>query len=257
LLNPFSTVVGFGHIGNYTAVLMMSDVDEGYFDEDRYGGYYIGLSWPAQSTPMEYFLFPSPWHIEIDNDVSGDLEIPTATAITVTQVSTGKKDVCTFANKKLNSDDNKVLVFRPENLDFDHLGKRIVKITNLGYGRADIEYPVTFFSLANTSKPKTVAKAPTKITGLKLVPGKKGTRKITVRWKKKGGATGYQIKYATDKKFKKSVKTENIKKAKTIKTTVKKLKKGKYYYVKIRADKKTGSKTLYGPYCKAQRVKVK
>ena len=48
---------------------------------------------------------------------------------------------------------------------------------------------------------------------------------------------GYQIQLATDKKFKKNKKTVTISKQKTTKTTVKKLKAKKKYYVRIRTYK--------------------
>lgn len=68
----------------------------------------------------------------------------------------------------------------------------------------------------------------------------KGTTMI-VKWKKKSGVTGYQIQYSTNSKFKKNNKTVRVKKYKTTSTTVKKLKSGKKYYVRIRTYK--GKKT--------------
>ncbi len=82
------------------------------------------------------------------------------------------------------------------------------------------------------------------------------SKKIKVTLKKKvSGAKGYEIKYTTDKKFKKSVKTVTT--AKTSKT-ISKLKKNKTYYVKVRAYKldSAGNK-VYGSYSKAVKVKIK
>lgn len=79
-------------------------------------------------------------------------------------------------------------------------------------------------------------------------------RKIKVSWKKDAMATGYEIQYSTDKKFKNKKMTNSavIKKNKTTSTTLKKLTKGKKYYVKIRAYKnaKINGKIqkLYGPW---------
>lgn len=57
---------------------------------------------------------------------------------------------------------------------------------------------------------------------------------MTVRWKRNTTGKGYEIQYTTDKKFKKNRKTFNIDKNSTTKTTIKSLKKGKTYYVRIR-----------------------
>ncbi len=81
-------------------------------------------------------------------------------------------------------------------------------------------------------------------TSLKLKAGKK---QITASWNAVSGVTGYEVQYSTSKKFsKKTTKTVTIKKAKTKKTTIKKLTKGKKYYVRVRAYQKIGSKTYYG-----------
>ena len=85
------------------------------------------------------------------------------------------------------------------------------------------------------------------LSSTKAVKGKK----LTVKWKKDSKATGYQIQYCLKKNFK-GAKKVVIKKYKTTSTTIKKLKAGKKYYVRIRAyktvkvDKK--SQTLYGDW---------
>lgn len=78
-------------------------------------------------------------------------------------------------------------------------------------------------------------------------------RKMKVTFKKVGNTTGYQIKYSTSKKFTK---------AKTVKTTktsytIKKLKKGKTYYVKVRAYRTVNGKTYYGSYSSVKKIKIK
>ena len=77
------------------------------------------------------------------------------------------------------------------------------------------------------SKPKSAS--------IKKVKGAK--KAVSVEWKKVSGVSGYEIQLATDKKFKKNKKTVTIKKQKTTKTTVKKLKAKKKYYVRIRTYK--------------------
>ncbi len=75
-------------------------------------------------------------------------------------------------------------------------------------------------------------------------------QKIKVNWKKDTKATGYQIQYSTDSKFKKSVKEKWIKKNKTNTAIIGKLKKGKNYYVRVRAYKnvKGSSGAVYGSW---------
>lgn len=57
---------------------------------------------------------------------------------------------------------------------------------------------------------------------------------LNVEWKKVN-CSGYEITYTTDSKFKKGLKTVKIKNPKTVKKAIKKLKKNKKYYVKVRA----------------------
>ena len=80
------------------------------------------------------------------------------------------------------------------------------------------------------------------------------SKQILLKYKKVSSVKGYQISYSMDKKFKKAVTKKN-----TAKTsyTIKKLKKGKTYYVRIRAYKvdSTGGK-VYGKYSSVKKVKI-
>lgn len=78
---------------------------------------------------------------------------------------------------------------------------------------------------------------------------------VTVKWKKSAKAKGYQIWYSTKKNFK-GKKVINIKKGKTVKVQVKKLKK-KTYYFKIRVLEKINGKKIYSLWSKVKKVKVK
>ena len=97
------------------------------------------------------------------------------------------------------------------------------------------------------SKPKSAS--------IKKVKGAK--KAILVTWKKVSGVNGYEIQVATDKKFKKNKKTVNIKKQKTTKTTVKKLKAKKKYYVRVRTYKIVNGKKVYSSWSKVKSVKTK
>ncbi len=93
--------------------------------------------------------------------------------------------------------------------------------------------------------------APAKVT-LKSVKNKKG-KKVIVKWKKVNGADGYQIQYARKKTFKGK---KSVTASKTS-YTIKKLKKKKTYYVRVRAYKKNGQKKEYGKWSAVKKVRVK
>ena len=99
----------------------------------------------------------------------------------------------------------------------------------------------------NVAKPKSVS--PKTIKSAK--------KAVSVEWKKVSGVKGYQVQVATDKKFKKNKKTVNIKKQKTTKTTVKKLKAKKKYYVRVRTYKIVNGKKVYSSWSKVKSVKTK
>ena len=81
-----------------------------------------------------------------------------------------------------------------------------------------------------------------------------GKRKMTVSFWSVSDADGYQIRYSTNKKFKKDVK---LVKTKSTRKTIKKLKRRKKYYVQIRAYKKVQGKTVYGKWSAKKSAKIK
>ena len=99
----------------------------------------------------------------------------------------------------------------------------------------------------NVAKPKSA----------KFKKVKSAKNAISVEWKKVSGVKGYQVQVATDKKFKKNKKTVTIKKQKTTKTTVKKLKAKKKYYVRVRTYKIVNGKKVYSSWSKVKSVKTK
>ena len=99
--------------------------------------------------------------------------------------------------------------------------------------------PVVTATTAPTVTPAPTT-APVKVAKVKSITvKKKGNGKVSVSWKKASGAKKYELLYSTDKKFKKSVKKVSIKKTSVM---IKKLKRGRYYYFKVRGidDKVTG-----------------
>lgn len=88
----------------------------------------------------------------------------------------------------------------------------------------------------------------------KLTAGKKS---FTVKWKKQASqTTGYQIQYGLKKNFK-GAKTYTVKKNKTVKAKIKKLKGKKKYYVRIRTYKTVKGKKYYSSWSKAKTVKTR
>lgn len=88
----------------------------------------------------------------------------------------------------------------------------------------------------------------------KLANGKKS---FTVTWAKVSGVKGYQIQYSTDKKFKNNNKSVTVNKQKTTKTTVKKLKSKKTYFVRVRTYKTVNGKKVYSSWSKVKSIKTK
>lgn len=85
----------------------------------------------------------------------------------------------------------------------------------------------------------------------------KGKKSFTATWKKQATqTTGYQIQYSLKKNFK-SAKTVTVSKNKTTKTTIKKLKAKKTYYVRIRTYKTVGKQKIYSSWSKSKTVKTK
>lgn len=83
------------------------------------------------------------------------------------------------------------------------------------------------------------------ILSIPTISSKASTKdSITLKWKKNSNATGYQIQYSIDSKFK-SKKSVTIKKKETVAHTIKSLKSNKRYYVRIRAYRTEGKKTAY------------
>lgn len=79
---------------------------------------------------------------------------------------------------------------------------------------------------------------------------------MVVKYKKYSGIKGYEIVYSTSKKF--TAASTNRVVAGSSEKTLKKLKTGKTYYVKVRAYRvdSTGRK-IYGAYSKVRNVQVK
>ena len=115
-----------------------------------------------------------------------------------------------------------------------------------------VSFAVSGSNNGNQNPQQTVKKpGKVKITKAKNVK----TKKLTVKWKKTSKAKGYQIQIATNKKFTKGKKTKTLSKTTY---SFKKLKKNKYYYVRIRAYVyDSNHKKVYGSWSAVKKVKIK
>ena len=84
-----------------------------------------------------------------------------------------------------------------------------------------------------------------------------GSKRATVTWKKNTNVKGYQIQYSTDKSFASGAKAKNVSGNKKVSLTLKKLKKGQTYYVRIRTWTKVEGKKYYSAWSKAKSVKIR
>ncbi|MBQ6872738.1 MAG: leucine-rich repeat protein [Clostridia bacterium] len=84
---------------------------------------------------------------------------------------------------------------------------------------------------------------------------KAGSKQLTASWRKVSDISGYEIQYSTSKKMKSAKKVNAKKSAKS--TTIKRLTKGKKYYVRIRTYKTVNGKKIYSDWSTVKNVKVK
>lgn len=97
-------------------------------------------------------------------------------------------------------------------------------------------------------------KVTVKKTGIKSLKSSK-KKTLSLKYKKSDKAKGYQIVYSTDKNFAKNVYKTNTK---NTSVTIKKLKSGKRYYVKVRPYRKdSAGKKVYGKFSGIKNVKIR
>ena len=115
-----------------------------------------------------------------------------------------------------------------------------------------VHYYSTWSAVKSAAVKGVTAPAAVKLTSVKST--KAG--EMTVKWGKNAKAGGYQLQYATASNFK-GAKTVAINKAATTSTTIKKLTKGKKYYVRVRTYQKVGSKTYYSAWSASKNGTIK
>ena len=92
---------------------------------------------------------------------------------------------------------------------------------------------------------KGIKEAQTELSYDYIIARKNGNNKVRTTWQPVSGANGYQLKFSTDKKFKKVLKTVMVKKNVSNATTYVKNKK-KTLYIKVRPYQTINTKNVYG-----------
>ena len=103
-----------------------------------------------------------------------------------------------------------------------------------------------------SSETSTKASAPKAVKGLRVVNQK--PLKLIITWLPDTTVKGYEVQYAMDKKFTRSLKKKTVK---TTYCTVKKVKRSKTYFVRVRAYKLQGTKKIYSKWTKVKKIKIK
>ncbi len=100
-------------------------------------------------------------------------------------------------------------------------------------------------------------KTTVRITTRKLNSVTAGSKQLTAKWEGSSVFTGYQVQIATNKTFTKNVQAVKIDQAKTYQTTIKSLKSGTTYYVRVRSYHEFNGMTYYGEWSNVLSCKVK
>ena len=94
------------------------------------------------------------------------------------------------------------------------------------------------------------------MAGARLQKVKAGKKQMAVSWKVRKGASGYQVVYSTNKNMSKAVK-KYVSGGKKKSVTIKNLKSGTKYYVKLRPYKSKSKIKYIGTVGRKLSVKVK
>ena len=130
------------------------------------------------------------------------------------------------------------------------------RVTVKGAGICKITVTATATANYHAKTAEILIKVNPKQAAVKSIKAAKG-RKMTVKWAKDSSVSGYEIQYALKSNFK-GAKKVTVKKASAASTTIKKLKAGRKYYVRVRAYKDGSvngqTEKLYGAWSKAKKT---
>ncbi|MGM9927589.1 MAG: leucine-rich repeat protein [Bacillus sp. (in: firmicutes)] len=116
-------------------------------------------------------------------------------------------------------------------------------------------YTVKAYSSSKSSSTYTTKKI-VRLKGISIskLQNKSG-KKMYVSWGKNSKASGYQIQYSTSSKFS-NAKSVTVSGYKNVSKTISKLTKGKKYYVRVRAYKKSGDVKYYSAWSSSKSIKI-
>ncbi|MCH5264643.1 MAG: fibronectin type III domain-containing protein [Lachnospiraceae bacterium] len=164
-----------------------------------------------------------------------------------TKVQSFPVEATSLGNAKLTyTSDNK-------SVTIDNSGRVTVKEKFMGKATITIHSASTA-RYNSSSKKIDVTVNPSK-PALASVKNTKGSS-ISAKWKKTAAVTGYQLQYSTDRKFRSKVKTASAAKGRTVSKTVRSLKKGKTYSVRVRAYKTVAGTKYYSEWSNVKKVAI-
>lgn len=156
--------------------------------------------------------------------------------------------------------------------DQTYTGKKLKPVVTVKYGnkalKKGMDYTVSYKDNKAIGIATVIVKGKGGYTGtvkktFKIIPKvvklsgmTAGKGKLTAKWKKGKGITGYQLQYGLKKNFI-GAKKVKVTKIGTVKTTLKGLKAGKTYYVRIRTYKKVEKDTYWSVWSGAKQARVK
>lgn len=231
--------------GDYIEPLaaLPSDWSDGSYEGLRArGDFDVSVKWTNGSADEIKIVSGSGNECKLRYDNVSNLYLVNMTNKTYVKKNVIDNDTISFATKK----DNEYLITYT-------LPQGVVFTEETAVTSTETAKPVTTTPVATTTptQPVTQKKTLAKPVIKKVKKGKKSA--IVYIKSRVKGASGYEIRYSLKKSMKKSVKV-NVKKATVLKTTLKKLKSGKTYYIQVRAYSKTDK--LYSKWSKAKKVRI-
>ena len=236
-LNPAMAYTGFGKVGAYS---LMYSFDKGFQNSS-----YTAVAWPAQQMPTDFFNGQTQWSISFGRQLD-------ASAISVLLTRKSDQKTWSFNNRSADGDflvsnagygQKGCVVFKPKEVKA-YKEEDVYHVAVRENGNLIADYDVNFFDLV---------KKPAKVNIKAISTGKSHYVKATWR---KTQSDGYQIRYSTSNAFK-TYKNILVKNGDTTSKTITKLKKGKTYYVKLRAYKNGHRGRVYGDFGSVKKITCK
>ena len=230
-----------------------NDVDfDGYFSDRLDGNGRNYVYYKATTTGMYYWDFDNYSLAPVDYTF----------VITVHNKKTQKITGTTKFTKTGDSDDFMLKQKAKGKLTYKSSNENVCTVTSEGKvyvwnpGKATITVKAAETDMYKPATKKiTIVVNPSNVSVDRVVCTGKGTLKVEWNVDSYDGH-GYQIQYATNKKFTAGKKQITVKDKYASEKKIKKLKKGKKYYIKVRSYVKVGGKTYYSKWSNVMSKKV-